>query len=63
MKTPDKKTGPDLPPKPKGGGAAGRRQQFQLERGLAPQPPAEADGPKPGDEALCDGPKKPEPKV
>jgi hypothetical protein len=36
MKVPKKKGRPKLPPKPPGGGAAARRAQFELERGLKP---------------------------
>ena len=45
MKTPKKRGGrsPDLPPKPPGGGAAARKRQAQLERGLDPDAPVDAD--------------------
>ncbi|AHG92320.1 hypothetical protein J421_4785 (plasmid) [Gemmatirosa kalamazoonensis] len=39
MKTPKKRDGPDLPPKPPGGGAAARLRQQRLERGLDPDAP------------------------
>jgi hypothetical protein len=55
MKTPADKEGSDLPSKPKGGGAAGRLRQFQIERGLAPGLPfdeaddADKDAARPDD--------------
>lgn len=61
MKTPEKKNGPKLPPKPSDGGAAARRRQFQLERGLPADPP-EADGDKP-DGTTDDEPKDQKPKA
>ena len=72
MKMPDKKDGPKLPPKPKGGGAAARQRQFQMERGLPADPPPEAAGGAETTNAAPDdtceptptrgGPKKPKPK-
>jgi hypothetical protein len=61
MKTPDDEGGPDLPAKPKGGGAAGRLKQFQMERGLAADVPIDApgDGTEPDASGLDDEPKKP----
>lgn len=41
MKLPDKKNRPKLPPKSKGGGAAARQRQFEMERGLDEEPPLE----------------------
>jgi hypothetical protein len=38
MKLPAKKDGPKLPPPPKGGRAAARQRQFQMERGLVKKP-------------------------
>ena len=38
MKLPDKKNGPRLPSRSKGGGAAARQRQFEMERGLHVEP-------------------------
>jgi hypothetical protein len=60
MKTPVDKKRADLPPKPKGGGAAGRIMQFQMERGVPANvlfdgaDDAETDATRP-----CVEPKKP----
>jgi hypothetical protein len=37
MRLPTRKGRPKLPPTPRGGGAAARQRQFELERGLDPQ--------------------------
>ena len=42
MKLPARKGKPKLPPTPRGGGAAARQRQFELERGMAL--PASAGG-------------------
>ena len=52
MKTPKKRDGPDLPPKPPGGGAAARLRQERLERGLDPDAPDDDDAePRPVEKA------------
>lgn len=38
MKLPKKRNGPKLPRTPKGGGAAARLQQFEMERGSRAEP-------------------------
>lgn len=52
MRLPKRKGNPKLPPTPRGGGAAARQQQFELERGLDPQKPL-GSGRK-GDRANCE---------
>jgi hypothetical protein len=44
MRLPTRKGKPKLPPTPRGGGAAARQRQFELERGLQPQPPLSGSG-------------------
>jgi len=60
MDLPKKKKGPKLPPKPEGGGAAGRQRQFNLERGLGKEGPRQ--GRRTGGEPADDSATKDKPK-
>ena len=64
MKLPEKKDGPKLPPPSKGGRAAARQRQSQMERGLVKEPlPEESERVEPDNEDQSEmDRKKPKPK-